>query len=113
MRYLCLAYGEEKDWSALSKPEQDELLAHDALIRERGALMGAVETGVTTVRSWEGVPDVSLGPQGPIGTPLAGFSIIEAGDIDEVVRLVADTPCARARGAIEIRPIMMLNREKL
>jgi hypothetical protein len=112
MRYLCLAYGAEKDWKALSKPEQDALLAHDEVIKERGALMGAVETGVTTVRSWEGVPDVSLGPQGPLTTPLAGFSIIEADSIDEVVRLVADTPCARAHGAIEIRPIMMLNRDQ-
>lgn len=111
MKYLCLAYGDENDWKALSKPEQDELLAHDAEIRDQGALMGAVETDVTTVRAWEGVPTVADGPQGPLKTPLAGFSIIEADSVDEVVRLVADTPCARARGAIEIRPIMMLNRD--
>ena len=36
--------------------------------------------------------------------PLAGFSIIEAETIEEVIQLVANTPCARARGAIEIRP---------
>jgi len=36
--------------------------------------------------------------------PLAGFSIIEAKDIDEVVQLIANTPCARTKGAIEIRP---------
>ena len=29
--------------------------------------------------------------------------IIEARDVDEVIRLVANTPCARAGGAIEIR----------
>jgi hypothetical protein len=44
-----------------------------------------------------------------LDTPLAGFSIIEAADIDEVIRLVAVTPCARAKGAIEKRPIMFLN----
>jgi len=27
MRYLCLAYGSEKDWNALTKSEQDALLA--------------------------------------------------------------------------------------
>lgn len=41
--------------------------------------------------------------------PLAGFSVIEAESIDQAVRLVADTPCARAKGAIEIRPILMIN----
>ncbi|HEX7964250.1 MAG TPA: YciI family protein [Gammaproteobacteria bacterium] len=111
MKYLCLAYGDEKDWKKLPKREQDELLAQDTKIRERGALMGAVESDVTTVRAWEGVPRVADGPQGRLEVPLAGFSIIEADDVEEVVRLVADTPCARAHGAIEIRPIMMLNRD--
>jgi hypothetical protein len=31
--------------------EQNELLAQDAVIRERGALMAAVEPTVTTVRA--------------------------------------------------------------
>ena len=35
--------------------------------------------------------------------------MIEAADLDEIVRLVAGTPCARANGAIEIRPIMAIN----
>jgi hypothetical protein len=39
MKYLCLAYGDEKDWNALTKSEQDDLLAQDEVIRERGALM--------------------------------------------------------------------------
>jgi hypothetical protein len=37
-----------------------------------------------------------------------GFSIIEAADVDEVVRLLAGTPCAVARGAIEVRPLIDL-----
>jgi len=111
MKYLCLAYGDEKDWKRLTKQQQEELLAHDAELRERGALMGAVRTDVTTVRAWEGMPSVSDGTQEPLKTPLAGFSIIEAESVEEAIRLVADTPCARARGAIEIRPILMLNRE--
>ena len=40
-----------------------------------------------------------------VASPLAGFSIIEAEDVDEVVRLVSNTPCARAEGVIEIRPL--------
>jgi hypothetical protein len=37
------------------------------------------------------------------------LSVIEAENMDQAVRLVADTPCARAKGAIEIRPIMLIN----
>jgi hypothetical protein len=111
MRFLCLAYGAEKDWDALTKSEQHKLLAQDQLIRDRGALIAAVETRVTTVRAWEGQPPtVTSGPIAKLATPLAGFSVIEAGNLDEAIQLVAKTPCAYARGAIEIRPILAINR---
>ena len=98
MKYLCLAYGEEKDWNVLTKREQDEMLAQDEVVRERGALM-AVQTTVTTVRAWDGKPICTDGAFADSKAPLAGFSIIEAADLDEVIRLVAGTPCARAKGA--------------
>jgi hypothetical protein len=109
MKYLCLAYGDEKDWKALTKDQQESLLAQDEALRKRGALMGAVQTKVTTVRAWDGNPTTTAQPIAATNVPLAGFSIIEAADVDEVVRLVAGTPCARAKGAIEIRQIIAIN----
>jgi hypothetical protein len=113
MRYLCLAYGAEADWKALSKAEQGVLLEQDDVLRQRGALMAAVETSIATVRAWDGTPHVKHAPFTSSAAPLAGFSVIEADSLDEVVRLVADTPCARAKGAIEIRPILAINDFKL
>jgi hypothetical protein len=104
-----LAYGSEKDWRALPRAEQDALLAQDEILRQRGALMGAVEPKVTTVRAWSGTPETAKEPFPQLNVPLAGFSIIEAENLDEVVDMVAKTPCARAKGAIEVRPIMILN----
>ena len=109
MKYLCLAYGAESDWKALDKKQQNELLAQDELLRDRGALMAAVEPTVTTVRAWDGKPEAIQSGFARLDVPLAGFSIIEADDIDEVIRLVAKSPCARAKGAIEIRPILFMN----
>ena len=109
MKFLCLAYGDEKDWNALSKTEQDALLAQDEALRKRGVLMASVQTKVTTVRAWDGQPAISDGAFADSTVPLAGFSVIEAADLNEVVQLVAVTPCARARGAIEIRPILAIN----
>jgi hypothetical protein len=37
----------------------------------------------------------------------------DAADVNEVIRLVAGTPCARAKGAIEIRPITVINDDGL
>lgn len=109
MKFLCLAYGDEKDWKALSEAEQNELLAQDEVLRQRGALMAAVKTEVVTVTAWDGVPKSTKGAFAQPAVPLAGFSVIEAESVDEVIRLVAGTPCARARGAIEIRPILAIN----
>lgn len=109
MKYLCLAYGAEADWKALSKDEQSKLLAQDEVIRNRGALMAAVETTVLTVRAPNGTPDVAEEDFASPRLPLAGFSVIEADSVSEVIELVAKTPCARAKGAIEIRPIMAIN----
>ena len=109
MKYLCLAYGDEKDWNVLPKSEQDALLAQDKVLRKNGALMAAVETKVTTVCAWDGTPKVTDGAFVNSGIPLAGFSVIEAADLNEVINLVAQTPCARAKGAIEVRPILVIN----
>src|SRR5258708_14863199 len=109
MKYLCLAYGTEKDWKVLTKSEQDVLLAQDEIIRKRGALMAAVELAVTTVCAWDGKPMVTNNSVAELPAPLAGFSVIEAADINEVIQLVAATPCARAKGFVEITPIMFSN----
>jgi len=42
MKFLCLAYGDEKDWNALTKEQQEEFIAADERLRRRGALMAAV-----------------------------------------------------------------------
>jgi hypothetical protein len=105
MMFLCLAYGAEEDWNRLSEGEQEALLAQDEVLRERGALIAAVETSTVTVRSWDGMPEVTDGGFAHPDAPLAGFYVLEAADLEEAVRLVADTPCARARGAVEVRPL--------
>lgn len=113
MKYLCLAYGDEKDWNALSKADQETLLAQDEVLRKGGILMGAVQTAVITVRAWDGTPEVTDGAFAACGVPLAGFCVIEAADLNEVINLVAQTPCARAKGAIEVRPISEINNFKV
>lgn len=104
MKFLCLAYGSEAGWNSLTDDEKRDVLAHDAVIRDRGNLMAAVQTRVTSVKNWDGNLEVTDTSHANFDLPLAGFSVIEADSVEEVVGLVANTPCARARGVIEIRP---------
>jgi len=110
MKYLCLAYGDEKDWNALSRDQQDALLAQDDVLRGRGDLVAAVGRA-TTVRAWDGKATTTDGPFATAAAPLAGFGVIDAADLDEAIRLVEGTPCARAKGAVELWPIRDLEHE--
>jgi hypothetical protein len=109
MKYLCLAYGDEKDWNALTKDEQDAMLAQDEVLRRRGGVVAAVQGPVITVTAWDGSPVTNEGTFAHAAVPLAGFCVIEAQNLAEVVKLVGGTPCARARGAIEVRSILAIN----
>jgi hypothetical protein len=105
MKFLCLAYGTEDDWLALSQEERERLLAGDDRLRERGAFISVLGEP-TMVQAWNRTVARSREPYARSDAPLVGFSIVEACDVDEVVSLVADTPCAVAKGAIEIRPLL-------
>ncbi|ALS76452.1 hypothetical protein AUC31_15135 [Planococcus rifietoensis] len=105
MKFLCLAYGDEAGWNGLSDSEKKETLAQDKVIEERGNLMSAVQPTVTAVRNWDQKLHVTEGIEETHDLPLAGFSIIEAANVEEVIALVANTPCARANGVIEIRQL--------
>src|SRR5262245_48326091 len=61
MKFLCLAYGDEKDWQMLSKVEQDALLARDEVLRQRGDLVAAVREPIVTLRAWDGRPHTTDG----------------------------------------------------
>ncbi|MGE0825402.1 MAG: YciI family protein [Candidatus Binatia bacterium] len=102
MQFLCLAYGDEEGWNSLSEDEKREVLAQDAVIRDRGHLMSALQTKVTSVRNWKRNLEVTEGPSAQVELPLAGYSVIEAEILNDVIALVANTPCARAQGVIEI-----------
>lgn len=104
MKFLCLAYGDEAGWNSLSENEKKEVLAQDEIVRNRGNYMTAVKPEVTTVKNWDKNLEKTNSSNAQDRMPLAGFSIIEADNVDEVIKLVSNTPCARAKGYIEVRP---------
>jgi hypothetical protein len=102
MKFLCLAYGDEAGWNSLSDEEKRDVLAQDGVIRDRGNLVSAVERTVTAVRNWDGNRVVTGERVDRNELPLAGFYLIEAENVEAVIELVSNTPCARARGVIDI-----------
>ena len=113
MRYVCLVYFEEAavrglDKAALAKLDR-ESMAYDAELAERGHLIVAhaldTVTAAMTVRVRDGRMSATDGPFIETKEALGGFLLIEARDLNEAVRIAANTPLAKI-GCIEVRPIL-------
>jgi hypothetical protein len=119
MKYLCLAYEEEKKLTDLSRSEWDalrgETLAYVEILRKSGHLIltNALQSARTaaTVRVRSGELSVIDGPYAETKEQLGGFFLIEASDRDEAIRLASRWPSARL-GSIEVRPIEEVLREE-
>jgi hypothetical protein len=113
MKYLCLIYDEERDWDKMPPSESEAYLAECMAaadgIRAGGhhlageALHPAATASVVRVRG--GRMSVTDGPFAETKEQLGGFYLVEARDLDEVVRLAATIPAART-GCIEVRPVV-------
>ena len=113
MKFLCLAYEEERALNALSRSEGDalrqETLAYVETLRADGHLVltNALQSARTasTVRVRGGKRMVTAGPFAETREQIGGFFLIDAKDFEEAVELASRWPSARL-GTIEVRPIV-------
>jgi hypothetical protein len=108
MKYLCLVYGEEAKFEAMP---DEECVAYDEELRSRGQCIASealqpVHTA-TTVRVRNGKVSVTDGPFAETKEQLAGFYLIEAGDLNEAIQIASKIPPAQV-GCVEVRPIRQL-----
>jgi hypothetical protein len=117
MKYLCMAYYDEKKFEALSATEMHALVsqcpAHDEALRNTGHLTAQASLGparsAKVIRPRNGKPAVTDGPYAETKEMIGGFFIIEAQDADEAVRIASKHPAAllgeHVGWGIEVRPI--------
>lgn len=117
MKYLCLAYYDEKAFEALPKPEVAALVSqcppHDAALRASGHLVMQASLGASresmSLRPRGGKVSVTDGPFAETKELVGGFFIVEARDLNEAIRVASLHPAAhlgeRVGWGIEVRPI--------
>jgi hypothetical protein len=117
MKFLCLAYYDEKKFETLPKDEVDALVrncqAHDEDLRQSGRLMVVASLGPThatkSVTPKQGKALVTDGPFAETKEQIGAFFIIEARDLDEATEVASLHPAAHlgenVGWAIEVRPI--------
>jgi hypothetical protein len=119
MKFLCLAYEEEKKLNDLTRGEWEalrgETLAYVEILRKSGQLVltNALQSAskAATVRIRAGALSVVDGPYAETKEQLGGFFLVEAKDRGEAIRLASRWPSARL-GSIEVRPIEERLREE-
>jgi hypothetical protein len=106
-KFLTIGYGDEVGYRATdaslrkrAHATDDRLVALGAVIGMAGAPVQVRNTDGTGVRTKEGsFLHADL--------PVAGFALIEADDLAAAIAAVADTPCAIARGVVEVWPLII------
>jgi hypothetical protein len=115
MKYLCLAFGNEEKFNALSKSELDALIAdcqgYDAELQKSGHLVSGMSLSwaSTTLRLRSGKLSITDGPFAATKEVVGGLVIIEARDLNEAIQVASLHPAARMGEelgwGVEVRPI--------
>jgi hypothetical protein len=113
-----MVYYDENKLNAMPEAEKKALYAeayahYDRLVKSGHALAGDPLDSVLTaksVRAHQGGVTVTDGPYVETKEQLGGFILIEAEDLDEAIRIAAETPPVRL-GGIEVRPVIEMRSE--
>jgi hypothetical protein len=110
-QYLVLIYGDETDWEHASEDDQAQLMEeHNRFSEAAGpALLGgnaleATTTATSIRKDAAGEAQVTDGPFAETKEALGGYYLLEAGDLDEAIRLAKGVPAPQ--GGVEVRPVM-------
>jgi hypothetical protein len=113
MKYMLLVYLDEK---ALSDSERETCYVKSAQLAQDLSAKGQyVSAGplhpvatATSVRVRNGKRLVTDGPFAETREQLGGYYLIEAGDLDEAIRIAERIPVSTV-GTIEIRPVLEIS----
>lgn len=104
-KFVTIGYGDRKGYDQTPKPIRDAAHVHDAKLQKDGVLMGIAGNPVQVRNLDSARVETMSGPFMSSSLPVAGFAIIEAANLDEAIEMVSRTPCAVARGVVEVWPL--------
>jgi hypothetical protein len=113
MKYMLLTYLDEKAWMNLGEAEQQRIMGEcmphvDQLLASKKFLGGAPlhpTSTAATVRLRDGKTLVTDGPFAETREQLGGYTLIEATDQDEAIRIAAGFLGTSSPSIIEVRAV--------
>jgi len=112
MKFVCLGYGDERNWNALSPTEREAMLEecvkYGDVVRKHGDWVDGVALQSVAVakslRSRGGKVLVTDGPYAETKEQLGGVATLKFRDMDHAVEAWSMHPCLRVGDVLEIRP---------
>ena len=105
-KFVTIGYGDQAGYDRTCAAVRDAAHDQDRKLRSTGALIG-ISGPAVQVRNPEAAGLVTVdGPYMTSALPVAGFAIIEAVDLADAIRKVAQVPCAVAHGVVEVWPLI-------
>lgn len=105
-KFVTIGYGDQKGYERTPINVRNAAHAHDAELQKLGVLMARAGEPVQVRNPDATRLNVASGPFMSSALPIAGFAIIEAGDISEAIEMVSKVPCAVAHGVVEVWPLL-------
>jgi len=113
MKYLCLAYYDEKKFDTLSKSEVDAIVSrcgpYDDALRDSGHLLasGSLQPARSSiaVRPRNGKVAITDGPFTESKELVGGFAILQANSKEEAIQLARDFLRVVGQGECELRQL--------
>ena len=112
MKYILLIYGDEREWTSMSKEDMAKVYEEhgaysDAMVKA-GVMRGGYElqpvATATSLRFTNGKPKTSDGPFAETKEQLGGYYIVEVDTLDQAIEWAEKMP-AMGSGTVEIRPL--------
>lgn len=104
-QFITIGYGDREGYDRTVRTIRDAAHAHDAKLRENGALIGVAGAPVQVRNPGAARLETTNGPFMTSALPVAGFAIIEAASLADAIDMVSRTPCAVAHGVVEVWPL--------
>ena len=104
-KFVTIGYGDRAGYDCTPKDIRDAAHAHDAELKNCGAVMGVAGAPVQVRNPLSAGVRTENSAFMSSALPVAGFAMIEAADLAEAIAIVSQTPCAVAHGVVEVWPL--------
>jgi hypothetical protein len=105
-KFLAVGYGDEAGYQRTKASLRQAAHEQDARLKDGGVLMGIAGKPVQVRNHEDAEVQVIPGSFMRSDLPVAGFSLIEADDLQAAIEMVSKTPCAVAHGVVEVWPLL-------